>query len=185
VTLHVPPRQLSYWSDAKQQWVHDRAGRAVFVGDADSPARLPLRAAVGTHGRHDIECSDQQFNATTIDGDLTVEKGAWCDLVDVTVNGDLRMHKIAGVRIVGSTITGDVKSDSAAGARDPLSFGANVICNTTIGGDLRLRGGSASAPWTLGSCGPNTVAGSVRVDNGRGRHHGQWGHGRSRKHSRR
>jgi beta-glucosidase len=162
--LHVPPRQLSYWSDAKQEWAPDRAGRRVFVGEADSLSRLPLEAAVKAAHRGDVTCSDQQLNATTIDGDLTVEKGAWCDLVDVTVNGDVQLHKIAGVRIVGATISGDVKSDGPAGAADPLSSGADVICNSTVGGDLRLHAGSAAAPWRLGSCGPNTVAGDVRVD---------------------
>jgi beta-glucosidase len=176
LTLHVPPRQLSYWSDAKQEWVLDRAGRTVFVGDADSLSQLPLRAALKSHYRDDITCSDQQFNATTIDGDLTVGKGDWCDLVDVTVNGNVRLHMIGGLRIAGSTISGDVKSDRPAGARDPLSFGANVICNTTIGGDLRLRGGL----WRLGSCGPNTVAGETRVDDGHGKGHGHSHHSRRR-----
>src|SRR4029450_13353633 len=49
LTLHVPPRQLSSWSDAKQEWVLDRAGRTVFVGDADSLSQLPLRAALKSH----------------------------------------------------------------------------------------------------------------------------------------
>ena len=43
VTLHVPARQLSYWSEAKQQWVLDSGGRALWVGDADAAASLPLQ----------------------------------------------------------------------------------------------------------------------------------------------
>src|SRR5262249_5903671 len=46
VTLHVPPRQLSYWSDADQQWVLDADGRTIWVGDADAPASLPLQATL-------------------------------------------------------------------------------------------------------------------------------------------
>ena len=42
VTLHVPPRELSYWSETAQQWVLDPGGRTIWVGDADSSSALPL-----------------------------------------------------------------------------------------------------------------------------------------------
>ena len=47
VTLHVPARQLSYWDEKRQQWVLDSGGRSIWVGDADTPSRLPLSWTLG------------------------------------------------------------------------------------------------------------------------------------------
>ena len=43
VTLHVPARELSYWSDAKQQWVLD-SGRPHALGRRRRPAVQPAAA---------------------------------------------------------------------------------------------------------------------------------------------
>ena len=45
VTIHVPPRQLSYWSVAQQRWIPAVGGRDVFVGS--SSRDTPLAGTVG------------------------------------------------------------------------------------------------------------------------------------------
>jgi hypothetical protein len=160
VTLHVPARQLSYWSDEKQEWVLDGDGRTFFVGDADAPASLPLHATL-SGGSSNITCSNEQLNATTIDGNLTVPAGAWCDLVRVTVNGNVLLRGSAGVRLAGSTINGNVQADNTSAASDAMSSGANVICNTNIDGNLLIQGSASGSPWHLGTCGTTTVSGNV------------------------
>jgi hypothetical protein len=37
----------------------------------------------------------------------------------------------------------------------------NVICNTTIRGNLVIGRSGHGAPWDLGQCGPNTIRGHV------------------------
>jgi beta-glucosidase len=160
VMLHVPSRQLSYWSDEKQEWVLDPAGRTISVGDADASASLPLHATLGG-GSSNITCSNEQLNATTINGNLTVPRGAWCDLVRVNVNGNVLLQQTAGVRLAGSAINGNVQVDNTSDAADAMSSGANVICNTTIGGNLLVQGSDSGSPWHLGSCGTTTVNGNV------------------------
>ncbi|MBO0834983.1 MAG: glycoside hydrolase family 3 C-terminal domain-containing protein, partial [Actinobacteria bacterium] len=164
VTLHIPARQLSYWSEAKQNWVLDAAGRRVSVGDADALAHLPLQTTLKA-APNSITCSDQQFNATTINGNLTIPPGAWCDLVRVTVNGNVSIQG-TGVRMSGVTINGNVAA-STSDASDPLSSGANTICNSTITGNLQIQG-SSHASWQLGTCGTNTIGGDVWITNNSG-----------------
>ncbi|HEU5213852.1 MAG TPA: glycoside hydrolase family 3 C-terminal domain-containing protein [Gaiellaceae bacterium] len=164
VTLHVDRRALSYWSDAKQQWVLDGNGRTLYVGDADDPAHLPLQTTVKLPARGDMTCSNEQINATTVEGNLRVEKGDWCDLVDVTVNGDLHIDKSSGVRLESVDVGGNADVNKTGAAADPLSAGTNVICNSTIGHDLSVRDSSAGAPWSTGACGPNTIGHDLRFD---------------------
>jgi beta-glucosidase len=47
VTLHVPVRQLSYWSSAGQQWVLGTGARQILVGS--SSRDLPLQATTTIH----------------------------------------------------------------------------------------------------------------------------------------
>jgi hypothetical protein len=162
VTMHIPPRQLSYWSDATQNWVLDAGGRTVLVGDADSLGRLPLQATLKP-ATNNITCTNEQFNATTINGNLTVPKGAWCDLVSVKVNGNVNVQQASGVRLSGVTVNGNVAASSTS-ALDPMASGANTICNTTVNGNLQIQN-SAGAPWQLGTCGANTITGNVSFNN--------------------
>ncbi len=46
-------------------------------------------------------------------------------------------------------------------ADDPLSSGVNVICNTTVKGNLVVRGSGRSSTWNIGLCGGNTIGGSL------------------------
>ncbi|MBN3786490.1 hypothetical protein G3N94_06215 [Burkholderia sp. Ac-20353] len=39
-TIHVPQRQLQYWSTSYQRWVTEAAGRNVFVGASSRDIRL-------------------------------------------------------------------------------------------------------------------------------------------------
>ena len=162
VTMHVPLRQLQYWSSATQQWVTAPGGRTVYAGDADSPASLPLQATVTIPASGNLVCDDEQLSAAMVQGDLFVPPGSWCDLIDTSVAGDLLVTG-TGVRVAGSTIGGNVLITGVRAAADPLSAGANVVCDTTVGGNLVIAGGGRSVPWNLGQCGANTVSGRVTV----------------------
>jgi hypothetical protein len=139
----------------------------VYAGDADSTAGLPLQATLKAAAKN-IACADEQLNATTIDGNLTVPKGAWCDLIRVNVNGNLQLQQSSGVRLADVKIKGNVEGNNVGDAADLMSSGANVICNTTIGGNLQVQNSSSSAPWRLGGCGPNSVGGNLQFQNNAG-----------------
>jgi hypothetical protein len=42
-----------------------------------------------------------------------------------------------------------------------MSSGANVLCNSTVGGNVNVHKSGSGAPWHIGACGPNTVGGNV------------------------
>ena len=160
VTMHVPLRQLQYWSSASQQWITASGSRTVYVGAADSLASLPLHATVTIPSSATITCDDTQLSAVQVQGNVVVPPGAWCDMIDSSVAGSVLISG-TGVRIAGSTIRGSVVALGVRGADDPLSSGANVICGSTIGGDLSIKGSARSAPWNVGQCGANTVTGNL------------------------
>ena len=172
LTLHIPARQLSYWSQQAQKWILDAGGRQVLVGDADALSNLPLSSTLGgpQHGwSHDATiCADEQINATVVNGDLTVPNGSWCDLVDVTVRGDLELDHTTGARILGVTVDGDLNAKNATGTADPLSSGSNVICNTTVHGNLEVQNSHGGVGWNIGGCGANTVDGNLDFHGNRG-----------------
>jgi beta-glucosidase len=168
VTLHVPLRQLQYWSAAKQQWITAAGSRAVYVGTADSPASLPLQAQVTIPSSSSITCDDTQLSAVQVQGDVIVPPGAWCDMIDSSVAGSVTAVGSTGLRIANSAIGGGLLAVGTRGAGDPLSSGANVVCGTTIGRDLTIAGSAKSAPWNLGQCGANTVKGKTAVNGNAG-----------------
>ncbi len=95
-----------------------------------------------------------------VSGRLTVPRWSWCDLVDVSVAGDARIGG-AGVRIAGSTIGGDLDVIGTQSAADPLSAQTNIVCNSTVHGDLVVAGSGFAAPWDIGQCGPNVIHGDL------------------------
>ena len=115
-----------------------------------------------------VTCSNLQLNATTVNGNLTVAPGSWCDLVDVTVNGNLQVQGGSGLRLTGSTVHGNVQAQGVTGASDPLSSGANVICDSTIDGNLQIQSSGSSSPWQIGGCGPVTVSGNLQFQSNAG-----------------
>lgn len=163
VTMHVPLRQLQYWSSARQRWLTAAGSRTVYVGDADSPSSLPLRVALTIPASGNLTCDDEQLSAVMVQGDLIVPPGSWCDLIASSVAGNLIDAAGSGVRIAGSAIGGNALISGIAGAADPLSSGANVVCDTTVDGNLLIVGSAATAPWNLGQCGANTVRGRLTV----------------------
>ena len=169
ITLHVPARELSYWSQKDQKWILDSGGRLVSVGDADQQARLPLREIMPTDpsatGGGVTTCSNEQINATIVNGDLSVPKGSWCDLVDVTVRGNLKLNQTAGTRIQGVTVNGNILAANSAGTADPLSANTNNICRSTVHGNLEVHGSAADVNWNIGGCGGNTVDGNLNFHN--------------------
>ena len=160
VTMSVPLRQLQYWSSAQQQWLIASGRRTVYVGDADTLSSLPLRATVTIPPSGTVSCDDQQLSAVMVAGDVIVPQGAWCDLIDASVTGDLKVDG-TGIRVAGSTINGNLDVTNVQAATDPLSSGTNVVCNTTIKGNVVVHGSARSAPWNLGLCGANAIDGSL------------------------
>ena len=71
------------------------------------------------------------------------------------------LGETGGVRLAGSTIKGNVQALNTSAASDAMSYGANVICNTTIQGNLIVQGSASGAPWHIGACGTTTVNGNV------------------------
>src|SRR5450755_4102296 len=169
VTMSVPLRQLQYWSADQQQWITAGGSRTVYVGDADSLSSLPLRTTVSVPSSSDVSCANEQLSAAMVQGNVTVPRGAWCDLIDTSIAGNLQVEG-TGARIAGSTIKGNLTVGAVRDAADPLSSGANVLCNTTVGGNVVVQGGGRNAAWDLGRCGGNTIKGSVTfVGNAAGR----------------
>jgi beta-glucosidase len=160
ISVHVPLRELQYWSDANQQWITAAGARTVYVGDADSPSSLPLHAQITIPASGNVTCQNEQLSAVMVQGNVSVPRGAWCDLVDTSVAGNVSV-KGDGLRIAGSTIGGNLTIDRVNGADDSLSSGTNVVCDTTVDGNLTLHGSSQSAPWNLGLCGGNTIKGNL------------------------
>ena len=54
------------------------------------------------------------------------------------------------------------------GAADLLSAGANVICDTTIEGNLQIQSSASASPWQMGGCGPVTVSGNLQFQSNTG-----------------
>jgi len=160
VTMHVPLRQLQYWSSASQKWITAAGARTVYVGTADSLSSLPLRQQVTIPSSGTVTCDDTQLSAVQVQGNVVVPAGAWCDVIDSSVAGSV-MASGTGLRIAGSTIGGSLVAVGVRAADDPLSAGANVVCDTTIGRDLVIKGSGRFAPWNLGQCGGNTVDGNL------------------------
>jgi hypothetical protein len=170
VELHVDRRALSYWSEAQQKWILDAGGRTFSVGDADAVSHLPLQAKLGgpPKDKGDVTCSDEQINAAAIDGDLTVAKGDWCDLVDVSIGGNLHVDGTTGVRLESVDVAGNADIAHASGAGDPLSAGTNLVCGSTFGRDLTIHDSAAGAPWSIGDCGANTIGHDFHFDHNGG-----------------
>jgi beta-glucosidase len=160
VTMNIPLRQLQYWSSDRQQWLTASGSRTVYAGDADSLSSLPLQAKLTIPASDNITCNNAQLSAAMVAGNVTVPSGAWCDLIDTSIAGNLQVSG-TGVRIAGSTIKGNLVIGGVRAAADPLSAGANVVCNTTVDGNVVVTGSNRSASWNLGSCGGNTVQGNV------------------------
>jgi beta-glucosidase len=160
VTMHVPLRQLQYWSSAQQKWLTATGSRTVYVGDADSLSSLPLQATVTIPASGSLICANEQLSAVMVQGSVVVPPGAWCDVIDSSIAGDLLVSG-TGVRVAESTIGGNLVGAGVRSAADPLSYGVNVVCDTTVGGNLVVAGSGSSAPWNLGQCGGNTVDGNL------------------------
>ncbi len=159
VSMQVPLRQLQYWSSASQQWITAAGTRTVYAGDADSLASLPLSAQVTIPASSDITCDNEQLSAVMVQGNVTVPRHDWCDIIDTSIAGNLTVDG-AGVRIAGSTIGGNLLIKRVTAASDPLSSGTNVVCDSTVDGNFTLNRSSTHVPWSLGLCGANTIKGS-------------------------
>jgi beta-glucosidase len=160
MAMHVPLRQLQYWSASQQQWLTVAGSRTVYVGDADSPSSLRLAARVTIPSSGTITCDDTQLSAVMVAGNVVVPPGSWCDIIDSSVAGNVVVSG-SGLRIAGSTINGSLVAAGVRDADDPLSSGANVVCDTTVNGNLIIIGSARRAPWNLGQCGGNTVKGNL------------------------
>jgi hypothetical protein len=121
-----------------------------------------------TNTNGNFTCSNLQLNGITVNGNLTVAPGSWCDLAGVTVNGNVKVQGGSGLRITGSTVQGNVQAQGTTGAADPLSSGANAICDSTIEGNLQIQSSAAASPWQIGGCGAVTVSGNLQFQSNTG-----------------
>ena len=152
------------------------------VGDPGAGTSLPLQTTVEIGGtgistgsdmqakhilslssQHDLgrptTCDDEQLSATLIDGTLLVPRGQWCDIIDTTIKGNLVIQSSEGVRIENSSVGGNVLARDNRVAEDPLSAGEDVLCGTTVAGDVKISG--STVPWNLGLCSGNTIGGNL------------------------
>jgi subtilase family serine protease len=95
-----------------------------------------------------VTCANQQLTGTY--KDVTVSKGAWCDLAGATVLHDLHASQASGLGITNSSIAHDVEADHLTGTGDPSHPGTNVICGSTIAHDLNVHDSGAATPWAIG-----------------------------------
>lgn len=109
-----------------------------------------------------ISCDNEQLSATLVTGDVVVPSGQWCDMVDATVTGSVIVAPgSTGIRIAGSTVDGSLQAVGTTQAADPLSAGADVLCATTVKGNVSISRSGGSVPWDIGLCGGNTIGGDV------------------------
>jgi subtilase family serine protease len=99
----------------------------------------------------DVTCTNQQLTGTY--HDVTVSKGAWCDLSGATVLHDVHASQASGLGITNSSIAHDVSADHVSGTGDPSHAGANVICGSTIAHDLNVHDSGPATPWAIGGTG--------------------------------
>jgi hypothetical protein len=140
---------------------------AVMVGPARGAGASPNRSHTST-ATPDVPYSlpvqlpsTKNSPAVTADAPYTpVVRNLIAQLEPTSVARDLVIRG-TGVRVAGSTIHGDVDALGTRGADDQLSAGTNVVCNSTIGGDLNITASSHDSPWDIGQCGPNKVHGNV------------------------
>ena len=125
------------------------------------------RRSGGANGN--ITCSNEQLNATTINGNLTVPKGSWCDLVDVTVNGNVQVTSGSGVRLAGSTVTGNLQLTDTAGAggRDELGRERRSATPRSTA-TCRSRAAPPARRGTSAPAGPTTVGGNLQFTDNAG-----------------
>jgi hypothetical protein len=160
VQMTVGLRELQYWKTGGQKWRVAGGQRTIFAGDADSLAQLPLQTTVTIPQKADVTCDDQQLSATLVSGNVTVPTGDWCDLVSDSVAGNVKFTGDA-LRVTGTTVDGNLTANHATAAADPLSAGTNVVCDSTIEGNLTIKNSSPAAPWNIGLCGPNTIGANL------------------------
>jgi Fibronectin type III-like domain len=148
VTLHVAPRQLSYWTDTSQRWVLDTRGRTFYVGDADTTSHS----------------SGIRIEGSTVNGNVTVH---------ATRQASDPLSSGTNV-ICNDTITGTLSVDSSTGEA-PWNIGlcgpntidrnlvfddnaatTSAISGNTIGRNLVCSGNGGVTG------GPNRVAGKAR-----------------------
>ena len=81
VKVHVPPRQLDYWSEAAQRWVRATGDRTVWVGDADSLDHLPQSVTVmipaqSCQGSARMKSPESATRASSLPGSEEMQSGA-------------------------------------------------------------------------------------------------------------
>src|SRR5262249_55487760 len=160
---------LSYGKESTEGGRAPAGPRRIYVGDADALSRLPLQTTVTVPSGGAVECSNEAINATAIDGDVRVPAGSWCDLSDVSVSGDLIVKPTTGVRVRSSSVDGKLLANGASGASDPQASGTNLLCGTSVGGDVQIGGSGSAAGWNVGGvCGGNTVGGDLQFNGNQG-----------------
>jgi hypothetical protein len=119
-------------------------------------------------------CTDTIYGPTPIKNSVTVPSGSTCNLQGIKVGGSVTVKPggrlvIGGTSQVGGAVTAkDAGSDTST---DPIGNGQTfsvVICNTKIGGDVRITGSIDRVVVGGGPCGGNAIGGNVRLSDNTG-----------------
>jgi hypothetical protein len=105
----------------------------------------------------------------TINANITVPPGSWCQIAAQTVNGNVNVSAGAGLVLLGSTVNGNVNSPQAG------SFAAGPICglnplsvvignNNQITGNITVNASAAGVVVGGGGCGGNTIKQAATVN---------------------
>jgi hypothetical protein len=86
-------------------------------------------------------------------GPLVIGKGqAYCVQRGATITNGVTVKAGGALYLTGGTIKGSVSASGAA---------ALTVCGVTMSGGLTITG--ATGPLAIGTCGQNTIAGSVAI----------------------
>ena len=105
----------------------------------------------------DATCQSQQLTGTF--HNVSVVKGAWCELAGATVTGDVHADHASGLGITGTTVFGNVDVGNTSGASDPSHPGVNVLCADAISGNVQVQNSSNGVRWSIGGAACAGVAG--------------------------
>ena len=95
-------------------------------GRRDTSADLPPLATPDSSGTSNVTGADEHLNAITINGNLTVPSGDYCDLVEVVVTDNVSLVRVTGgdAGIANSAIDGSLQAGGRYGRRcRPASWG--------------------------------------------------------------
>jgi hypothetical protein len=122
-----------------------------------------------------------------VTGNLTVVQGGSCNCIEVQVTGNLTVMQGGSLFDVGSTIGGNLQANQplwivvfglgqiggslqvTGTTSEFLGSSPNLICSTSVVGDVQIQNNSAASPFAVGGTecpyGPLSIGGNLQVQN--------------------